>query len=123
MAIELIYDINTKNTIGGTEYREGLAVRTTYSIDFTTYKKLKVYTKQTHENSIITVDLTQSNINNSGYNGAVSLVTGVFDAIDNILVEIPLTKNTLTFDCKYLKFAGLTLTNGDSIIYRIEGVK
>lgn len=120
---DLLYDKDTKNIINGTAYTAGLAINTTYSIDFTTYKKLKVYTKQTHENSIIMVDLTQSNIDNTGYNGGISLPTATFDAIDNIVVKIPLTKNSLTFDCKFLSFSDLTVSAGSSNIYRIEGIK
>ena len=124
---ELIYDKDTKNTIGGTEYPSGITSGTVINHDFSQYKKLIL---TVYRNNVGTFDyeINLEYLDHSGLYGG-SGITYSFQAQDNYFVYssamISADKQTMTYiKSGYTEtfFETLASTN-DVPILRIKGVK
>ena len=123
----LIYDKDTKNTIGGKPYTNGIgdgnaANYTINNIDLTPYKYMYVYQRMFGEIQKIFVDLTNS-VEAGGYCGGQTTMSYNIDALDCSLVKIPTTKNSITFDARYIKLSDVSIQSTPVNVCRIEGYK
>lgn len=125
---DLIYDIDTKNTIGGTAYASGINYGTIINNDFTPYKKVKVYAYRP-QNGPFTyeINLEQKDIGQNVYSG--SGICYSYQEADNYFVyssaSISENKQQLRIiKCGYTSdfFTTLTLST-TCYIYRLEGYK
>ena len=127
IAVELIYDKDTKSTIGGTTYTNGIgdstaAIYTVNNIDLTPYKYMYVYQRMFGEIQKIFVDLTNS-VEAGGYCGGQTTMSYNIDALDCSLVKVPTTKNSITFDTRYIKLSDVSIQSTPVNVCRIEGYK
>ena len=127
IAVELIYDKDTKSTIGGTAYTDGIgdstaAIYTVNNIDLTPYKYMYVYQRMFGEIQKIFVDLTNS-VEAGGYCGGQTTMSYNIDALDCSLVKVPTTKNSITFDTRYIKLSDVSIQSTPVNVCRIEGYK
>lgn len=123
----LIYDKDTKNTIGGTAYRDGIgdgntAIYTINNIDLTPYKYMYVYQRMFGEIQKIFVDLTNS-VEAGGYCGGQTTMSYNIDALDCSLVKVPTTKDSITFNARYIRLSDVSLQSTPVNVCRIEGYK
>lgn len=123
----LIYDLDTKNTINGTAYRNGIgdgssAIYTINNIDLTPYKYMYVYQRMFGEIQKIFVDLTKT-VEAGGYCGGQVTMSYNIDALDCLLVKVPTTKDSITFDARYIKIEDVSIQSTPVNIYRMEGYK
>lgn len=123
----LIYDINTKNTIGGKTYTNGIGNGasvdyTINNIDLTPYKYMYVYQRMFGEVQKIFVDLTYS-VEAGGYCGGQTIMSYNIDALDCLLVKVPTSKNSITFNARYIKLSDVSLIGTPVNVCRIEGFK
>lgn len=124
----LIYDIDTKNTIGGTAYTSGINYGTTINYDFTPYKKLKIYAYR-HQNGPFTyeINLEQKDFGQNVYSG--SGICYSYQEGDNYFVyssaSISDNKQQLRIiKCGYtLDFFTTPTLSTTCYIYRLEGYK
>lgn len=125
---DLIYDLDTKNTIGGTAYTSGINYGTTINNDFTPYKKVKVYAyRQQNGPFTYEINLEQKNVGQNVYSG--SGICYSYQEADNYFVyssaSISENKQQLRIiKCGYTTdfFTTPTLET-TCYIYRLEGFK
>ena len=124
---EFIYDKDTKNTIGGTEYASGITSGTVINHDFSKYKKLILTVYRDNVGSF-DYEINLEYLDHSGLYGG-SGITYSFQAQDNYFVyssaRISADKQTMTYvKSGYTEtfFETLASTN-DVPILRIKGIK
>ena len=125
--VDLIYDRNTKNTIGGTEYASGITSGAVINHDFSKYKKLILTVYRDNVGSF-DYEINLEYLDHSGFYGG-SGITYSFQAQDNYFVysstRISADKHTMVYiKSGYTEtfFETLASTN-DVPILRIIGVK
>ena len=125
---DLIYDIDTKNTIGETAYTSGINYGTIINNNFTPYKKVKVYAyRQQNGPFTYEINLEQKDMGQNVYSG--SGICYSYQEGDNYFVyssaSISENKQQLRIiKCGYTMdfFTTLTLST-TCYIYRLEGYK
>lgn len=123
----LLYDKDNKQTIGGVAYPNGIGngnagTYTINNIDLTPYKYMYVYQRMYGEIHKIFVDLTSS-VDAGGYCGGHSTLSYNIDAIDCSLVKIPTTKDSITFDVRYIRLSDVSIQGTPVNVCRIEVYK
>lgn len=115
----LIYDIDTKNTIGGTAYTNGVKFGASTNINVAGYSKINVYTRVYN-----TYNITDVVTDKTGWTGNSFMVFGEASAIKNVGMLIYHDgQNISPAEC-YNFSDGTGLNNNDNAyVYRIEGVK
>ena len=117
----LIYDIDAKNTIGGTAYTNGLLNDTSYPIDFNKYKKISADIAYYNVHAHLVIDFT---IPAEG-DGLWHSSTCIWAFAPNTVVRIDLTANKDSIKVIGTKVsADEVLVDSDSLkIIRLEGVE
>ena len=117
----LIYDKDTKNTIGGTAYTNGLLNDTSYPIDFNKYKKISADIAYYNVHAHLVIDFT---IPAEG-DGLWHSSTCIWAFAPNTVVRIDLTANKDSIKMIGTKVsADEVLVDSDSLkIIRLEGVE
>ena len=115
----LIYDKDTKNTIGETAYTNGVKFGASININVAGYSRIKVYSKVYN-----TYNITEVVIDKTGWTGNSFMIFGEASAIKNIGILI-YTQGTNITPAECYNFSDSTnLNNNDNAyVYRIEGVK
>jgi hypothetical protein len=115
----LIYDIDTKNTIGGTAYTNGIKFGASININVAGYSKIKVYSKVYN-----TYNITEVVIDKVGWTGNSFMIFGEASAIKNVGMLIYHDGQNIT-PAECFNFSdNTTLNNNDNAyVYRIEEVK
>lgn len=115
----LIYDIDTKNTIGGTAYTNGVKFGANTIINVAGYSKIKTYSRVYN-----TYNITEVVIDKTGWTGNSFMIFGEASAIKNVGMLIYHEGQNITPTECFNFSDGTTLNNNDNAyIYRIEGVK
>lgn len=117
--IELIYDIDTKNIVGGTPYTSGIKFGASTNINVSGYSKIKIYSKVYN-----TYNITEVVIDKTGWTGNSFMIFGEASAIKNIGILIYHEGVSITpAECfNFSDGAGLN-NNDNAYVYRIEGYK
>lgn len=115
----LIYDIDTKNTIEGTAYTNGVKFGANTIIIVAGYSKIKIYTRVYN-----TYNITEVVIDKTGWTGNSFMVFGEASAIKNVGILIYHEGTNITpAECyNFSDNAGLN-NNDNAYVYRIEGIK
>ena len=119
IAIELIYDIDTKNTIGETAYTSGIKFGASININVSGYSKINVYSRVYN-----TYNITEVVIDKTGWTGNSFMIFGEASAIKNVGILIYHEGQNIT-PAECFNFSdGTGLNNNDNAyVYRIEGLK
>ncbi len=120
---DLLYDKETKNSLGGLSYTDGLNGVSEYPLDSNGYKKLKIYAYLTGIALICELDLTEK-YGNAYKGGSASLSNDKSDIV-MLNYSVGENKDYVAFNLGFWNSNGVTLRNDDPswFIYRIEGVK
>ena len=115
----LIYDKDTKNTIGENAYTNGIKFGASTNINVAGYSKINVYTRVYN-----TYNITEVVIDKTGWTGNSFMIFGEASAIKNVGIMIYHEGTSMT-PAECFNFSdGATLNNNDNAyVYRIEGVK
>ena len=115
----LIYDKDTKNTIGETAYTNGVKFGASTNINVAGYSKIKTYSRVYN-----TYNITEVVIDKTGWTGNSFMVFGEASAIKNVGILI-YTEGTNITPAECFNFSdGTGINNNDNAyVYRIEGVK
>lgn len=116
---ELIYDKDTKNTIGGTAYTNGVKFGANTNINVAGYSKIKTYSRVYN-----TYAITEVVIDKTGWTGNSFMIFDEASAIKNVGILIyHAGASIIPAEC--FNFSdGTGLNNNDNAyVYRIEGVK
>ena len=115
----LIYDIDTKNTIGGTPYTAGIKFGASTNINVAGSSKINVYTRVYN-----TFNKTEVTLDKTGWTGNSFMIFDGASATKNVGILIYHAGQNIT-PAECFNFSdGTTLNNNDNAyVYRIEGVK
>lgn len=116
---DLIYDIDTKNTIGGTAYTSGIKFGASTNINVAGYRKIKTYSRVYN-----TYNITEVVLDKTGWTGNSFMVFGEASAIKNVGILIYHEGPNITpAECfNFSDNAGLN-NNDNAYVYRLEGYK
>lgn len=115
----LIYDKDTKNTIGGTAYTNGIKFGASININVAGSSKIKIYSKVYN-----TYNITEVVIDKTGWTGNSFMIFDGASAIKNVGILIYHEGSNIT-PAECFNFSdNTTLNNNDNAyVYRIERVK
>ena len=115
----LIYDKDTKNTIGGTAYTSGIKFNANININVAGSSKIKIYSKVYN-----TYNITEVLIDKTGWTGNSFMIFDGAPAIKNVGILIYNEGSNIT-PAECFNFSdNTTLNNNDNAyVYRIERVK
>ena len=115
----LIYDMDTKNTIGETAYTNGVKFGASININVAGYSKINVYTMVYN-----TFNKTEVTLDKTGWTGNSFMIFDGAPAIKNVGILIYLEDQNIT-PAECFNFSdGTGLNNNDNAyVYRIEGLK
>lgn len=116
---ELIYDLDTKNTIGGTAYTSGIKFGASTNINVAGSSKINVYTRVYN-----TFNKTEVTLGKTGWTGNSFMIFDGTSAIKNVGMLIHHDSTNIT-PAECFNFSDSTnLNNNDNAyVYRIERVK
>ena len=119
IAVELIYDKDTKNTIGGPAYTNGIKFNANIIINVAGYSKTKIYSRVYN-----TYNITEVVIDKTGWTGNSFMIFDGASAIKNVGILIYHEGTTIT-PAECFNFSDSTgLNNNDNAyVYRIEGIR